>query len=562
MSHYQRAWLRPDVLAGLTLTVVLVPQAMAYASLAGLPPVTGLYAAAVALLVYAAVGTSPHLSFGPFAVVSLLTAAAVEPLAQGDTARAVALAGVLALMVAAIHLLLGLLRAGAVVNLISHPVVIGFTGAVALIIALTQVRDLLGADIGRSALFTQAVASAVEAVPQAHLATVAIGVGSVVLLLLGQRFAPKMPTALLICVVGIGMSVGLGLEDRGVATIGHIPSGLPQPVIPPATLDALSDLAAAAVVIAVISFAGNASLAKAIATRTHEHIDPNRELLASGAANAAAGLFGGFPVAASYSRTVVVRQAGARTQLAGVVAAAALLITLVVLTGLLEPLPRAILAAIVVVAVLGLLDVRGAVNTFRVDRLDGLVLVATFVATLVVGVELGLLAGVALNVGAHVARGMRPAISELGRVHGTTAYRNVERYPTVTVPHGVVLRLDGPLNFLSVDEVTGRLRTLAAERPALEWVVLDVSGVTGMDSTGVHALRGAQQDLAAAGIALHLATLRGPQRDIIARAGLWGELIGGATHVDVPAALAALGLSEDSPLRSPARDEVPPDDLL
>ena len=559
---YERAWLGLDIGAGLTLAVMLVPQAMAYASLAGLPPITGLYASVVALGLYAWFGSSSHVSFGPFALVSLLTAAALEPLTTESSPRWFALAGTLAILVGLVHLALALARADAVVVLISRPVVVGFTAGVAVIIALSQVRDLFGVDAPRSARFGEAARIAVEVAPRAHLPTVTIGVVSLVLLLLGRRYLPRVPMTLLVSVAAVLVVVAFDLVASGVPVVGSIPSGLPRPTLPDVSVADVGRLFPSAVVIALIAYGGNVSIAKAIAERSRELVDPKRELVASGAANLGAGLVGGFPVAASFTRTAVVYEARARTQLAGVVAAIALILVLVTLAPLLESLPRAVLAAIVLIAVLSLFDLAAVRSTFRVDRADGAVLVLTFVATLALGAELGFAVGVGGNVVVHVARGMRPALIVLGRVPGTRLYRNVDRYPTVTDPSGVILRLDGPLDFLSVEQVTGRLRRLAAERPELSWLVLDASGVTGMDSSGVHALDDLQQHLADAGVALHLATLHGPQRDVIRRAGLWDELVEGSCHVDIGSALAAIGVPDDAPLRHPGPDEQAPADLL
>jgi sulfate permease, SulP family len=559
--RYQRPWLRDDLTAGLTLAVMLVPQAMAYASLAGMPPITGLYASIVALLVYAWLGTSSHLSFGPVALVSLLTASALDPLARGETPRYLALAGTLALLVGAMHLLLAAVRAGTIVELISHPVIVGFTAAAGLIIGLSQMRDLTGVDAHRSERFAEGVAVAISSLQQAHPATLAIGVTGIVLLLVGRRVAPRIPMALVVSAVAVLLAVALDLPSRGVAVVGDIPAGLPRPHLPVVGWEDVRALLPAAGIIAAISYAESVSIAKAIAARSRERLDTGRELLGSGAANIAAGLAGGFPVAGSFTRSAVVHDARARTQLAGVIAAGVVVLTLVVLTPVLEPLPRAVLASIVLVAVIGLIDVRAARATFQVDRADGMVLLVTFVATLALGVELGLLTGVGVNLAAHVARGMRPALVILGRVPGTQLYRNVERYPTVTDPHGVVLRLDGPLDFLSVEAVTGKLRRLAVEQPELSWLVLDASGVTGMDSSGVHALHELQEHLAEAGVTLHLCSLRGPQRDAIDRAGLWEALIVGTCHPDIGTALAAVGLPSDAPLRRPTPAEDRPDEL-
>jgi sulfate permease, SulP family len=558
---YPRAWLRDDLTAGLVLTVMLVPQAMAYAALAGMPPITGLYAAAVALLAYAWIGSSSHVSFGPFALVSLLAAVAVEPLAAGDPARFVVLSGALALMVGALHLLLALARADVVAALISRPVVVGFTSAIGIVIALSQVPDLTGVELAPSARFLDAAAGAARAVPDPHLPTLLVGVVSLAVLLAGRYLAPRVPAALVVVVGGIVVAWLLDLDRAGVALIGAIPSGLPLPAIPSVTLADVTALLPAAVVLAIVAAAGNTSIATAIASRTRERLDPRRELVASGAANLASGVVGGFPVSASFTRTVVVYNAGARSQLAGVVAVGSLVVILVALTRVLEPLPRAVLAAIVIVAVIGLIDVRVVASTFRIDRTDGVLLVVTFLSTLAFGAELGLLTGVGANLVAHFARGMRPELVELGRVVGTSVYRNVARYPTVTDTGGVVVRIDGPLNFLSAQAVTDRLRRLAVDRPELTWLVLDASGVTGMDSSGVHALHEAQQHLEEAGVSLHLCSLRGPQRDVVERAGLWEVLIDGVCHPSVAEALAAAGVPPDAPLRRADPDEDRPDGL-
>jgi sulfate permease, SulP family len=559
--RYERAWLGADLGAGLTLAVMLVPQAMAYAALAGMPPITGLYVSIVALLAYAWLGTSSHVSFGPFALVSLLTAAALEPYAAESTRHYLVLAGTLAILVGAIHLVLALARADAVVVVISRPVIIGFTAAVAGIITLSQIRDLFGVDVDRSARFREAMQIAFEAAPRAHVPTLSIGLVTLVLLVLGRRYLPRVPMTLLVCVVGVVVVAAFDLAQVGVPVVGEIPSGLPRPRLPSVSAAEIRGLLPSAAVIALIAYAGNVSIAKAIAARSREIVGGNRELVASGAANLAAGVVGGFPVAASFTRTAVVYDARARTQLAGVVAAGILVLVLVTLAPLLESLPRAVLAAIVLVSVAGLFDLRGARATFRVDGADGAVMVVTFVATLALGAQFGLAIGVAANLVVHLARGMRPTLVVLGRVPGTRVYRNVDRYDGVTDPHGLVLRLDGPLDFLSVEAVSTRLRRLAKERPELRWLVLDASGVTRLDSSGVHALHELQGHLSAAGVALHLCSLRGPQRDAIGRAGLWEVLIRGTCHPDIGAALAAVGVRPDAPVRQPAPDERRPEDL-
>jgi sulfate permease, SulP family len=559
LRGYTRADLAPDVTAGLTVVVLLIPQAMAYAALAGMPPITGLYAALVAVVVYAFTGSSSHLAYGPVAIVSLLTASAVGPLSGGDPARYAALAGALAVLVGAIHVALGLARAGRVVDLISHPVITGFTAAAGIVIALSQARDLLGIDVARTENALEAARNVAGGVSSTHLPTLAVATVAVAALLLLRRLPPRVPATLLVVVGATVAAVVLGLEATGVRVVGDVPGGLPGlslPVVDRADLLALLPVAA---VLALVSFAESISIGKAIAGRTRETLDADRELLASGAANAAAGLVGGFPVAGSFSRSFLMFRVGGRTPLAGLVAAAALVLTLTLLTPLLEPLPRAVLAAIVVVTVIGLVDVREARRIARIDARDGVVLGVTFVTTLVVGIEAGLVAGIMVNLLLHVARGMRPDVVVLGRLEGTRQFLAADRRPVVVDPDGAVLRLDGPLDFLSARAFTTAVRQIVAARPELRWIVLECTGMARLDATGVHALHELQLQLRGAGVGLAFAGIRGRQRDIIARADLVGDLLEGAAHRSVDEALAALGIPEDDPLRVPQPGERAPE---
>jgi sulfate permease, SulP family len=559
LRTYERADLPRDVSAGVTVGVLLVPQGMAYAALAGMPPITGLYAALVALVVYALSGTSSHLNYGPVALVSLLTAAAVGPLSDGDPARYALLAAALAVMVGVLHVLLGLLRAGTVVDLIAHPVIVGFTAAAGIVIALTQARDLLGIDIGRSERAVEAATAVVGGVGGTHLLTFAIGAIAVALLVLFKRVAPRLPGALLVVIGSIVVTVVLGLDERGVRIVGDIPAGLPGVVVPLVPVEDLLALLPLAAVLALVSFAESISIGKSIAGRTRETLDANRELLASGAANVAAGLAGGFPVAGSFSRSFLTFSARGRTALSGVVAALLLLLTLTLLTPLLEPLPRAVLAAIVLVTVVGLVDVREARRIARVDTRDGAVLLITFVATLVVGIELGLAIGVGVNLLLHVAKGMRPDLVVLGRIPGTDVFRNVARQPGVTAEEGLVIRYDGPLDFLSARNFTTDVRRLVTEHDQLRWIVLNCAAMSRIDSSGLHALHELQLQLRAAGIDLRLANMRSTLRDIVHRADLAGELLEGATSGTITEALLALGLDRSHPLLDVAADEQRPE---
>lgn len=418
MRSYDRAMLPRDASAGLAVGVLLVPQGMAYASLANMPPITGLYAALASLVIYALVGSSSQLSYGPVALVALLTASAVGPLADGDPVRFALLAGALAVMVGAMHVALGALRAGAVVDLIAHPVIVGFTAAAGLVIGLTQAKDLLGIDIERSERAVDAVLAIAGDLGSLHPATLAVGAVAVGLLLGLRRVVRAVPPAIIVVSLGIVATLALGLDDRGVRIVGDIPAGLPLPSLPWIPLGDVVALAPLAAVIALVSFAESISIGKSIAGRTRETIDANRELFASGAANIGAGVLGGFPVAGSFSRSFLMYTSGARTAVSGLVAAALVALTLTLLTPLLQPLPRAVLAAIVLVTVIGLVDVREARRVARVDRRDGIVLGVTFVATLSLGIEPGLAIGIGANLLGLVVAGMQPDLVVLGRIPG------------------------------------------------------------------------------------------------------------------------------------------------
>jgi len=359
--------------------------------------------------------------------------------------------------------------------------------------------------------------------------------------------------------LAIGASLLLGFEGRGVRIVGQVPSGLPGLRLPSVTSDDLVALLPLAAVLALVSFAESIAIAKSIAGRTRETVDANRELIASGLANTAAGMFGGFPVAGSFSRSFLTYTARGRTAVAGVVAALVVVLTLTLLTPLLEPLPDAVLAAIVLVTVVGLVDLREARRVARVDRRDGVVLVVTFVATFALGIEIGLAVGVGFNLLVHVVGGMQPDLVVLGRVPGTFEYRNVERQAGVTADEGIILRLDGPLDFLSARTFATRVRRLVAARPELAWIVLNCAAMTRLDSTGLHALHDLQLQMRSAGIDLRFATMRFAQREVLARADLAGEMLEGATSGSIGEALRAVGLPDDHPLCAPGPEESRPE---
>ncbi|HEX6417833.1 MAG TPA: sulfate permease [Acidimicrobiales bacterium] len=557
--NYPRGKLGGDVTAGLTVAVMLIPQGMAYASLAGMPPITGLYASIVGILAYALLGTSGSLAVGPVAITSLLTVEGLARVAEPGDPSYPALAGLLALMVGGLLLLLGLARLGVLVNLLSHPVISGFTSAAAIVIALSQVKDLLGVDIGRPEGVVETVRALAENAGGTSAVTLSVGLAAVAALWAGRRYKPRWPTALFVVVTGVLATWGLGLHERGVAILRDVPSGLPTPALPELSGGVLGDLAPVALTIAIVAFAEGISVAKAIARKTRDDVDANQELIATGAANAAAGAFSGFPIAGGFSRTAVNFQAGARTPLASLVTAGVLAVAVLWLTPLFYYLPKVVLAAVVVVAVLGLVDVRDAVETFRLRRSDGVTLAVTFLATLLVGVEPGLAIGIVFSLAVFVWRSSNPHATELGRVVGTMRYRNVDRWPTRTDEHVAVLRVDGPLFFANTKRLEDRVQAVVAGRPEVRAVVLDASATTDIDASGAHALHELAADLDRSGVALHLAVVRGPVRDVLARGGYWSEL---AERVHPSVADACAAAAPGSVLCHVADDEPRDVDVL
>ncbi|MDB1089427.1 sulfate permease [Streptomyces sp. ACA25] len=543
LPDYGRRVFRHDLIAGLTVAVMLVPQSMAYAALAGMPPVTGLYASIVPLLVYALLGTSGSLAVGPVAITALMTAGALAPLADGDPGRYAALAGVLAIMVGAIQVSMGVLRLGAVVNFLSHSVLAGFTSAAALIIAASQLKDLFGLDADRAEGFPQILASLGRTAATVHWPTVAVSVVSLAGLVLLKRFWPKLPGALLV-VAGVTVaSAAFGFGERGVRILTEVPGGLPVPALPGLSIQDVTALLPAALTIALVAYMEGIAVAKALAAKSRQRVNPDTELVAVGGANVSAGLFGGFPVAGGFSRSAVNMSAGARTPIATIITALVVAVTALALTPAFHHLPKAVLAAIVIVAVAGLVDWRSALSAWRARHVDGIALALTFAVTLLLGVEPGLAAGVAFSLGVFLWRSSRPHHAELGRVPGTTTFRNVARYDgLITDPRVAVLRVDGPFYFASAQQVGDWVMGIAEQREALQTIVLDASAIGDCDADGAHALTDLSRRLADRGVTLRLATLRGPVRDLLRRAGVW-ELLHSEhrVHPDIGAAVAAAG---------------------
>lgn len=530
LQGYGRPELRGDVVAGLTVAVMLIPQGMAYAMLAGLPPVVGLYAVTVPLAVYALLGTSRQLAVGPVAMVSLMVAAGVGQLARPGSGEFLAYAVLLATMVGVMQLAMGLTRLGFLVNFLSHPVVSGFTSAAALVIGFSQLKHLLGVDIERSHHVHLILAKAFAQLDEIQPITVAIGAGSIALLLWLKRVKPAWPGALLVVTASTLAVWGLGLTDHGVAIVGAVPDGLPTPSLPPLDRQMLRELAPTAIAISLVGFMESISVAKAFARKNRYEIDADRELVALGLANIASGLLQSYPVTGGFSRTAVNGQAGAKSGIASLISAGVIALTLLLLTPLFYYLPKAVLASIIMVAVFGLVDIAEVRHLYRVKRGDLALLLTTFGATLLLGIEAGILIGVGASLLAVIFRITRPHAAVLGRMPGTHVYRSVTRHPEAQIYDGVlVLRIDAQFYFGNVSFLKETLqRALDAAPTPVRAVVLNAASINQLDSSADAALHEIVADCREASTELYFAEVRGPVMDVMRRSGFHERL--GAEH--------------------------------
>lgn len=533
LRGYTRGTFTSDLSAGLTTAVMLVPQAMAYAMLAGLPPEVGLYASMLPLALYALFGSSRQLAVGPVAMVSLLVAAAVAPLAESGSAEYLGLALLLALLVGVLQLSMGLLRLGFVVNFLSHPVVSGFTSAAALIIGASQLGHLLGVKLPSSHHIHELFIEAAARLEQVNLVTLAIGAGSIAALVALKRFAPRLPRALIVVAAATLAVWGFGLHDHGVAIVGALDPGLPPLTLPPLDLASLEAVFPTALAIALIAFMESISVAKVFARRHKYELDANQELVALGAANLGAAFTGGYAVTGGFSRTAVNDQAGARTNVAALVTAGAVALTALLLTPLFFYLPKAALAAIIVTAVAGLVDLHEVKHLWKVKKSDLIFLGLTFVSTLTLGIEPGILIGVAASIGWLVVRTTRPHTAVLGRLPGTPHFRNVKNYPHAERTPGVlVLRMDARLYFGNIahfkrilaDELGERRERAERGEASCATVVIDASAMNDLDSSGDSALEDLRADLAARDIDLLFASVKRPVYDVMVRSGFAARL--------------------------------------
>ena len=524
ISSYRREWLAKDIVAGIVLSTLLVPQGMAYAELAGLPPITGLYTSILCLLGYAVAGPSRILVLGPDSSLGPMIAATILPLAgaDGDPKRAIALASMLALMVAAIMILGAVAKLGFIADLISKPTMIGYMNGLALTILVGQLPKLFGFKVSAEGLIRE-TAGFIKGLAhgEAVAAAAAVGIAGIVLILVLQRWLPKLPAVLIMVVLAIASTTVFSLADHGVSLVGVLPKGFPPLTIPHVRLADLGPLFAGALGIALVSLADTISTASAFAARTGQEIDGNGEMIGIGAANLAAGLFQGFPVSTSGSRTAVAERSGAKTQLTGVTGAALIILMIVFVPGLFRNLPNPALAAVVITASLSLADIPGTARLWRQRKTEFLLSIVAFLGVALLGVLPGIAVAVALSILNVFRRAWWPYDTELGRVEGLEGYHDVHTHPEARqLPGLVIYRFDGPLFFANATTFRDEVRRLAKSKPKPAWILVAAEPVTDVDTTASDVLEDLDEALNAEGISLVFAELKDPVRAKIERYGL------------------------------------------
>ncbi|MEX0994677.1 MAG: solute carrier family 26 protein [Balneolaceae bacterium] len=522
IRSYSSDHFKGDLNAGITVAIMLIPQGMAYAVLAGMPPVYGLYASIVPLILYALLGTSRQLAVGPVAMVSLLVVAGIGEFAEVGSDRFIRLAILTALGVGIIQFMMGILKMGFIVNFLSHPVLSGFTSAAALIIAASQIRNLLGIDLPRTNYIHEIVIGTIHQFGKIDLYTAIIGIGSVMVILGLRKWKQTIPSALIVVIAGTLITAYWQLHTAGVSIVGEIPQGLPSLNFAGLSPADIQQILPTILIISLVSFMESIAVAKVIANKHGYQVNANQELIALGSANIGGSLFQSFPVTGGFSRSAVNDQAGARTGMASIISAGMIALTVLFLTPLFYYLPDAVLAAIIIVAVSTLFDVKTMMRLWNTDRKDLAMLIVTFLATLTIGIEEGIAVGVIISLVMVIYGSTQPHSTELGQLGNTSNFRNIDRYPQARVDEEVLIfRFDAPLYFANSEHFRERVDELVNRKgEALRLVILDASAMNSIDSTGIHTIEELIRDLHVRRIEFYIAGAIGPVRDKLKISGI------------------------------------------
>lgn len=558
-KSYKASDLSKDALAGVIVAVVLIPQSMAYGMLAGLPPSVALYSCLLPIIVYAVLGSSPTLAVGPVGLMSLLTGAALAGLQLESPEGNVAAAHTLAVLVAAVMLFMRAARLGAVINYLSHPVISGFVSGSAILIAVSQLRHLFGVSVPSEHGVIETLMSIIQQLPLINWATCSIGVFGVLVMIwfrggflawMRRRQWPDVwvnlisrsgPLLAIIMVEWVVFFYGMDQQHQ-VAIVGEIPSGLPVLIWPEINMELIEALGPSAVLIALIGYFESVSIAKSMASQKRLRISANQELTALGSANLAAAVSGGYPVAGGFGRSMVNDSAGAQTQLASIITALLVGLTLLFLTPLFYYLPRALLAGIIILAVAPLIDLKAFRQALAYDRADAASLLVTFFAVLLINVEVGIVIGIVMSIGLYLHRSSQPHIAVVGRVGNTEHYRNIERHSVSTVPHVLAIRVDENLYFANTNYLEDAIMHLIVDHADVEHVVLICSSISFIDSSALESLETLNYRLEQAGVQLNLAEVKGPVMDKLKKSEFIQRL--GEDRIFLSTHQAMLALSE------------------
>jgi SulP family sulfate permease len=523
LPNYQKTWLKGDFSAGLTVGIMLIPQGIAYAMIAGLPPIYGLYTAMIPQFVYAFFGTSRQLAVGPVAMDSLIVASGVGAIAVLGSEHFIALAILLALLMGIMQLAFGVFRLGFLVNFLSKPVISGFTSAAALIIGLNQLKHILGVNMQRSNQLQYIIIDAFQQIKFINWITFTIGITTILLLIFIKKYFKKIPAALIVVVLGILVVKFFNLNEYGVKIIGEIPEGLPNFQIQPMDLETIKELAPIALTLALIAFMEAISVAKAIESKHNNYkVDANKELIAIGLGNIVGSLFQSYPSTGGFSRTAVNNQAGANTPLAAIISALIVALTLLFLTPLFFYLPKAVLGAIIMVAVFGLLDFKVPNQLWKYTKRDLIILNVTLIITATVGIKEGIITGVILSLVMLIYKSTKPHVAILGRVPNTFLYRNIKRFNDLEIFNEIlIIRFDAQLHFANTTFFKDTIISESQKKGSdLKVIIIDGESLNNLDSSGVYALEEILKYFNEKEVYLYFSSLKGPVRDTIYKSNI------------------------------------------
>lgn len=543
LKGYRKSTFKHDLNAGLTVAVIFIPQAIAYAYLAGMPPIYGLYAGIIPLLIYAILGTSRQMSIGPVAVPAILIMSGVSQLAEPLSDQYISLTIFAGLLIGLTQIVLSILRLGFLVNFLSHPVIAGFISAAAVIILISQLKDFLGIDIPRQESSFDTLIYALNHLSETHLIPVGICLISFAIIITSKRWKPSLPSELIVVVISTLLTWGFNWHLHGISIIRELPKGFPSFTIPDISIQSAIDLLPTIFAVTFIGVVGSIGIAKTFEMKHKSYVvKPNQELFALGISKILGSFFQALPTSGSFSRSAINDGAGAKTGVASIITALLVMLALLFLTPLFYFIPKAVLAAIILSSVIGLIDVSEAKFLWKTRRRDFVTMLLTFTITLVFGIEVGVFTGIILSFMILLYSSSFPNVVELGNIKGTDVYKNILRFPEAIVDEdSLIIRFDNQLIFSNASYFKDSIKSfLISRKKRPKYLILDATNIHDMDSTGVHALKDVNDILVKLGILLLISGATGPVRDILKRSGFMDELGNNRQYLRVNDAITAI----------------------